>query len=338
MGAINAAMSDVRAVLLAGGKGTRLNPITGIIPKPLAPVGNQPMMGHVLQGLADSGISNVHATTGYLADVMPRGFGDGSRWGVNLGYTTERELLGTAGAVKALDEQLGGALRDSDSPFVVLSGDGIHNFDVADLVRQHRESGAIGTMALHQVDDPSRFGVVELGDAGRIRGFQEKPPAGTARSNQINTGIYVFDPKVLDHIPSGTVTDFGHDVFPGLLQRGEHLHGVPVQGYWNDVGTLDSFRSSNLDVASGRVPGVAPGGISGAADALRGVHPTADVATGAQLVGTNAVGAGARIGDGAHVIDSVVLPGAVVPDGAVVANSIYGDLGGLRSWVDAGAP
>ncbi len=330
---MNAELSGVKALVMAAGKGSRLAPLTNVVPKPGLPVGAEAIMGHVLNGLRDHGITEVHSSIGHLAEVMPSIFDDGSRWGVHLTLHEERQLLGTAGGVKALE----GQLRTRDTPFIVLSGDGLHNFDLTELVNRHRESGAIGSMALHQVDDPSRFGVVELAEHGRITGFREKPPPGTAPGNLVNTGIYVFDPEIFERIPGGSVQDFGNDIFPALLRDGEHLNGVRMSGYWNDVGTLDSFRTSNLDVVAGRVPGVSPHGRAGADDALRGVHPTADVSRGAQLIGTNVVGAHATVGDGAQLIDSVVLPGAVVPDDAVVANAVYGDMSRLRSWADRGA-
>ncbi len=312
-----------------------------MVPKPALPVGGQSIMGHVLDGVRKGGITNVHCSIGYLAEVMPKAFGDGSRWGVNLKWAHERELLGTAGGVKALE----GVMRNTD-PFVVLSGDGLHNFDIASLVRQHRQSGALGSMALHSVDDPSRYGVVELAGEGRIKGFQEKPAPGTARSNLVNTGIYIFEPQIFDHIPAG-VQDFGNDVFPALLAKGEHLNGINVgKRYWNDVGTLESFLQSNRDVAAGRVPGIAspfarnPDATSGAQMLARSsseIHPSADVASGAKLVGTNVIGAGARIEDGARVTDSMIMPGAIVPRGTSVTNEIFGDVAKVRRWAEAGA-
>lgn len=326
-------MRGVNAIVMAAGKGSRLAPLTNVVPKPGLAVGGEPMMGLVLNGLRESGITEVHSSIGHLAEVMPKIYGNGSRWGVNLGFTEERVLLGTAGGVKALE----GVVRN-DSPFVVLSGDGLHGYNIGELVKRHVDSGAIGSMALHQVDDPSRFGVVELGNGGHIKGFQEKPAAGTERSNLVNTGIYVFSPEIFDHIPAGSVQDFGHNIFPQLLRDGEHLNGVKMDGYWNDVGTMESFRQGNLDVVSGLVGGVSPAGLGGAESALRGVHATADVHRGAQLIGTNVVGAGARVDSGAQLIDSVVLPGAHVPKDAVVANGIFGDMASLRSWADGGAP
>jgi mannose-1-phosphate guanylyltransferase/mannose-1-phosphate guanylyltransferase/phosphomannomutase len=326
-------MHGVKALVMAAGKGSRLAPYTDFVPKPALPVGNEPIMGHVLNGLSDSGITTVHSSIGHLAEDMPKVFGNGNRWGVNLTFHEERTLLGTAGGVKALE----GAMR-SDKPFVVLSGDGLHSFDIRQLVQEHVDSGAIGSMALHQVDKPSQFGVVELGSHGKILGFQEKPAAGTERSNLVNTGIYIFSPEIFDHIPGGSVQDFGHQIFPQLLKDGEHLNGLKVEGYWNDVGTRASYWQSNLDVIAGRVGGVSPEGLGGAGGALRGVHTSADIHRGAQLVGTNVVGAGARVEDGAQLIDSVVLPGAHVHKNEVVANGIVGDMGRLREWADSGAP
>lgn len=331
---MDAGMGGVRALVMAGGKGSRLAPFTDVVPKPALPVANEPMMGHVLRGLARNGITDVVSTTHHLAEVMPRVFGDGSRYGVRLTLDREPTLMGTAGGMKRVE----GFLRSGDdSPFVVLSGDGLHDVDLRALVDEHTRSGGMATFALHEVDDPSRYGVVVLDDAGQVRGFQEKPAEGTAESRLASTGIYVFDPQVFDHIPADTVQDFGNDVFPSLLAKGIPLHGVRTEGYWNDVGTLASYRQGNLDAAAGRIDGVGPAGSSAVRQAMDGVHRRSQVAEGASLVGTSVIGAGARIDAGASVIESVVLPGTHLPGGSVVANGVVGDLAALRHWADTGA-
>ena len=314
--------------VMAAGKGTRLAPLTDVLPKPAIPVANEPVMGRLLRLLARQGFQRVVCNIAYKADVMERVFGDGTAYGIDIVWSRETQPLGTSGGMKFAEQEL----RSGDEPVVVLSGDGLHDIDVAALLREHRESDALVTIALTRVDDPSEYGVAVIDDTGRITGFQEKPAAHDAASNLANTGIYVINPEVFDRLPAaGAFSDFGSEVFPSMLADGHHIRGVEISGYWNDVGGLDALRRGNLDVVSGVLADEHPVDLSGDQHLI---HPAADVGVDVTLLGTCVVGPGATIGAGAHIADSVVLPGAHIPAGAVLAAGIFGDAAALGTWAD----
>lgn len=317
----------MRAMVMAAGRGTRLAPFTDALPKPALPVANEPVMGHLLRLLARHGIRDVVANIHYRADDMRRVFGDGTAFGVNLAWSYEHELLGTAGGVK----NVAGFLLEHGDTCIVLSGDGLHDVDLNRLVAQHHEAQAWATIALSPVSDPSEYGVAILDDDGFIVAFQEKPSRDEARSNLCNTGIYVFGRELLDRIPAGEFHDFGNDVFPALMRDGgRRVLGVPVEGYWNDIGGLEAYRDGNLAAVDGRMP--LAGGDEAGGEQL--VHPTARVAADATLIGPCVVGAGACVGAGAQVSHSVLLPGASIEAGALVGASTIGSADGLARWLD----
>ena len=313
--------------VMAAGKGTRLGPWTQVVPKPALPVANEPALGFLLRLAARHGYRDVVANASWLSDVLMGIFGDGSAHGVQLGWSIEDAPLGTAGGVLAAQDRL----RDGDEPIIVLSGDGIHDVDLAAVERTHRESGALATLALLPVADPSQYGVAVLDDT-RITAFQEKPERGTERSNLANTGIYVLQPEVLDHCASWGLTDFGGGLFPRMLEAGLHVQAHPLDdAYWNDIGDLDEWRESNVAVLDGRVD-VGPGPWSDVEGDQLLVHPTARIGDGVDLTGPCVIGAGATIGDGARLRSALVLPYAEVPAGMVVASGTVGSLDGLERW------
>jgi mannose-1-phosphate guanylyltransferase/mannose-1-phosphate guanylyltransferase/phosphomannomutase len=316
--------------VMAAGKGTRLAPWTTAVPKPALPVANEPALGFLLRLVARHGFREVTANASWLADVMVGIFGDGSAHGVQLSWSVEDEPLGTAGGVLAAQDRL----RDGDEPILVLSGDGLHDVDLAAVERAHRESGALATLALLPVVDPSEYGVAVVDAAGRITGFQEKPARGTELSNLANTGIYVFSPEALDLCAGWGLTDFGSELFPRLLAEGRHVHGhAVVDTYWNDIGDLDEWRATNVALLDGRID-AGPGTWND--DALGGdrvlVHPSASIGDGVELIGPCVVGAGATIADGAVLRSALVLPYADVPSGMVVASGTVGTTAGLARW------
>lgn len=320
----------MRAMVMAAGKGTRLSPLTDVLPKPAIPVANEPVMGHLLRLLASQGINDVVSNISYKADWMRRIFGDGTAYGVRLTWSEETELLGTAGGVKRVEA----FLRADDGPFLVLSGDGLHAADLPALVRAHTQAGAVATLGLTRVADPSEYGVAILDDEGLITSFQEKPPLGEELSDLANTGIYVFDQRVLDLIPAETFHDFGSDVFPALLAAGERVLGVPLDGYWNDIGGLEAYRDTNLAVMDGRVPAMLPehdGRFS--EDVL--VHPSATIGDDVVITGPSVVGPDVVIEAGARISRSVLLPGARVDGDALLAAATYGSSAGLAAWAEA---
>ncbi|UPT20261.1 NTP transferase domain-containing protein [Thermobifida alba] len=237
----------MKAVVMAGGEGTRLRPMTANQPKPLLPVVNRPIMEHVLRLLKRHGFDDTVVTVQFLATLIRNYFGDGEELGMNLRYVAEEVPLGTAGSVKNAEEHLRG------EPFIVISGDALTDIDLTDMVRFHRENGAMVTIGLKRVANPLEFGIIIVDDDGRIQRFLEKPTWGQVFSDTVNTGIYIMEPEVLDHVAAGENVDWSSDVFPKLLKDGAPLYGYIAEGYWEDVGTHESYLSAQADVLSGKV-------------------------------------------------------------------------------------
>ncbi|MCW2955738.1 MAG: putative mannose-phosphate guanyltransferase [Thermoleophilia bacterium] len=318
--------------VMAAGKGTRLAPWTSVVPKPVLPVANEPSLGYLLRLAARHGYRNVVANASWLADVLVDIIGDGTAYGVSLTWRLEDEPLGTAGGVIAARD----LLDDGDEPILVLSGDGIHDIDLAAVERTHRESGALVTMALLPVADASEYGVAVLNDSGGVVGFQEKPVRGAELSNLANTGVYVVSGEALDMCQQWGLTDFGSELLPRLVDEGHEVQGhVLVDTYWNDIGDLDEWRASNHAVLHGAVD-VSKGSSDddgGAWGEGVRVHPTATVDASATLVAPVVIGAGATIAAGAYLRQALVLPYADVAPDQVVASGTVGSLDGLRRWV-----
>ncbi|KUP96301.1 mannose-1-phosphate guanyltransferase [Thermobifida cellulosilytica] len=237
----------MKAVVMAGGEGTRLRPMTANQPKPLLPVVNRPIMEHVLRLLKRHGFDDTVVTVQFLATLIRNYFGDGEELGMNLRYVAEEVPLGTAGSVKNAEEHLRG------EPFIVISGDALTDIDLTDMVRFHRENGAMVTIGLKRVANPLEFGIIIVDDDGRIQRFLEKPTWGQVFSDTVNTGIYIMEPEVLEHVAPGENVDWSSDVFPRLLKDGAPLYGYIAEGYWEDVGTHESYLRAQADVLSGRV-------------------------------------------------------------------------------------
>lgn len=232
-------MPAMKAVVMAGGQGTRLRPLTSNLPKPMLPIVGQPMMQHVLKLAHRHGFSDVVVTVQFLASIVRNHFADGSDLGLSIRYVTEGVPLGTAGSVK-------NAAPELDGSFLVLSGDSLTDVDLSALARFHRDRGAAVTVTLRRVEDPLEFGIVITGDDGRIERFLEKPGWGDVFSDTINTGIYLIEPEVLEHVPEDEEFDFAKDLFPRLLQRGLPLYGYVTDRFWTDVGTLDAYIAANM--------------------------------------------------------------------------------------------
>ena len=323
----------MKAMALAAGKGTRLFPLTGEIPKPLAPVVDTPIIGHIFGLLAKHGIDEVHVNVHYLADALLKAYGEESRAnGMKIRLNREEELLGTAGGVKRLADRF-------DDTFVVVSGDALTDIDIGELVRFHREKGALATIALRRVYDTSEFGVVDIGEDSDILGFQEKPDPKEAISTLANTGIYVLEPRALDYVPEGTFFDFAKDVFPRFLENGERFVGYQGDFYWSDIGTLTAYRQAQYDVLSGRVGVEIPGekrgeGLWVGEDAQ--IHPAANidghvlvgrdavVGRGVTLSGDVTVGTDCWVRPDATIKRSILLPGSIVGDGSYLEDCIVG--------------
>jgi mannose-1-phosphate guanylyltransferase/phosphomannomutase len=237
----------MKAVVMAGGEGTRLRPMTASMPKPLLPIVNKPIMEHVLRLLARHGISETVVTVQFLASLVRNYFGDGEEFGMRLRYTTEETPLGTAGSVKNAEHLL------RDDKFVVISGDALTDFHLTDLVKFHHDKGALVTVCLTRVPDPLEFGITIVDDENRVQRFLEKPTWGQVFSDTVNTGIYVMEPEVFDYVPAGESVDWSGDVFPQLVEQGKPIFGYVAEGYWEDVGTHESYMRAQADVLSGRV-------------------------------------------------------------------------------------
>lgn len=230
----------MKAVILVGGPGTRLQPLTNNVPKSIVPVINRPVLEHMLAYLKRYGIEDVILTLNYLPDMIKEYFGNGRRFGVNLIYCMEGEPAGTAGAVKNAEDHLDGC-------FLVLNGDIFTDMDLSAMIAFHRKNKAQATISLSWVENPSAFGVVETNNEGRVKRFIEKPSPGTETTNWINAGTYVLEPGVLDKIPTGRHYMFEKGLFPNLLELGQPVYGYPYRGYWLDMGTLMKYYSLNMD-------------------------------------------------------------------------------------------
>jgi len=237
----------VKAVVMAGGEGTRLRPMTSSMPKPLLPVANRPIMEHVLRLLRRHGLTEVVVTVQFLASLVRNYFGDGEELGMVLHYANEEVPLGTAGSVKNAEDLL------SDDSFLVISGDALTDIDLTALIAYHKEKGALVTVCLTRVPDPVEFGITIIDDEGRVERFLEKPTWGQVFSDTVNTGIYVMEPEVFDYFEAGKSVDWSSEVFPKLLAEGKPVYGYVAEGYWEDVGTHESYVKAQADVLTGKV-------------------------------------------------------------------------------------
>lgn len=241
----------MKALVLAAGEGTRLRPLTLDRPKPMLPVAGRPLLEHLVALLAAHGIREIAINLHYRPEAIVDHFGDGSRFGVRITYSREQRLLGSAGAARRLDWFL-------DDPFLVIYGDVLTDVDLSSLVDAHRRFGGIGTIALSEADDPTRCGIVQLDGTRRITRFIEKP-TNDQFGNLANSGIYILNRTVLDHVPSARPFDFGTDLFPALLSGGLPLYGVLAPGYVLDIGSVERYHRAEADLLAGRVRSHAAG-------------------------------------------------------------------------------
>jgi mannose-1-phosphate guanylyltransferase/phosphomannomutase len=308
-------MQHTKAVVMAGGEGSRLRPLTLERPKPLAPVANRPIMEHILRLLKRQGIHQAAATLYYRADDIERAFGNGSDLGMELVYTREDRPLGTAGSVRLAEDFLG------KEPFVIISGDALTDYDLRPAMEFHRQKGSLATLVLARVPNPKEFGIVITEPDGRVQRFLEKPDWSEVFTDTVNTGIYIIDPAVFRLIEPGRSVDWSQDVFPQLLRDGAPLYGyVMPGGYWSDIGALDQFLEAQMDVLHQEVEVEMPG------EEIRPgiwLGPGAVLDDEAIIEGRCLIGAGARVKAGARLEAGVVLgPGVIVDEQAVVRGSV----------------
>ena len=236
----------MKAVIMAGGEGTRLRPQTSNLPKPMLPLVGRPMMEHIVSLLRRHGINDIVVTVAFLPNAIRSYFGDGSELGVSMVYATEESPLGTAGSVRNAREQL-------TERFLVISGDVLTDIDLTSVIAFHEKNEALATIALCAVENPLEFGIVITREDGTIERFLEKPGWGQVFSDTINTGIYVLEPEIFDHIPDGRSVDFSGEVFPAVLEAGQPLYGYVADGYWEDVGTTAAYLKAHEDILDGKV-------------------------------------------------------------------------------------
>lgn len=309
----------MKAVVMAGGEGTRLRPLTALRPKPMVPVVNQPVMQHILGLVKHHGIDEVVATLAFMPQVIEDYFGDGDEWGMDITYAVEESPLGTAGSVRNASDAL-------DDTFIVISGDAITDIDLTDVVNFHKASGGVVTIALKRVPDPLEFGVVITDEDGRIERFLEKPSWGQVFSDTINTGIYVVEPVVFDYIPKGEQFDFSAQLFPLLMEKGYELYGRVVDGYWCDVGSLESYVQVHRDILDGKAKMWVPGSRT-KDDAW--VGEGADIDSSVELapkvvVGKNTkVRAGARLGPYTVIGDNCLVGYDVSTEHAIIWDDAF---------------
>jgi mannose-1-phosphate guanylyltransferase len=310
-------LQKMKAVILVGGMGTRLRPLTDICPKPMVPVLNHPFLEHTLAHLKKFEIEDVVLAMSYLPDAVREYFGDGERFGMRLTYCIEEEPLGTAGAVKNAAAYL-------DGPFIVLNGDDVFlEMDLDKALAFHGEKKAKATIFLTQVENPSAFGVVETDENQKVQRFIEKPPPGTTTTNWINAGGYILDPEVLDYIPAGQYYMFEKGLFPSLLNMGAPIYGYHYPGYWLDMGTPEKYFSLNMDlllskVRSPLIPDSRRDGIyCGQGISL---HPAAVITAPA------IIGSGGRIGKEVRIAGPVSIGrDCFLEDGAGLENALLWD-------------
>ena len=307
----------MHAVVLVGGFGTRLRPLTLSTPKPLLPIANVRQLEHLIAQLGRAGVTEVVLALGFKPEPFFEAFPEGVCAGIPLHYAVEPEPLDTAGAIAF-------AARDAgiSDTFVVMNGDIICEVDVAELVRFHRGMGAEGTLHLTPVDDPSQFGVVEVDERGWVTNFIEKPAPGTTPSNVINAGTYVLEPSVLDRMPPGERLSIERVVFPAMVAE-QRLAAMATGDYWIDTGRPDTYLRANLDLIDGSRQLI-----------LSSVGPNAVIDASASVT-HSVIGEGAVIGAQCVIVDSVVLPGAVVGDRVRLERSlVMGDVGAGSRLVD----
>jgi mannose-1-phosphate guanylyltransferase / phosphomannomutase len=322
----------MQAVILAGGKGTRLYPLTSRTPKPMVNLFNKPVLEHTIDLLKQHGIRDIIITVAYKADQIIDYFGGGSKWGVNIQYSLEDIPLGTAGGLRRMQPLL-------NDTFLIISGDAVTDFDLKAAVDFHKSKSAIATMLLYEVDNPSQFGIVESESDGHIRRFLEKPSPSETFTNTINTGIYILEPDVIGYIPYDTSYDFSRNVFPRLLQNQEAFYSYRTEGYWCDVGSLAQYRNVHFDALTGRVklampaPRVADGMYVGE---NAEIHPSVKLRApfyvgngvrinrGTSLGRFSVIGDMGRVDEGAHITQSILGSGAVIGKDAQVHGSVIG--------------
>ncbi len=310
-----------QAVIMVGGKGTRLRPLTENVPKPMLPVMGIPCLEYVIRSLIGSGVKEIILACGYRSDVISDFVGDGSKFGADVSFAYEEEPAGTAGSIKLLQDRL-------DDTFLVASGDVLADVDIQGMVESHRHGGCAVTMALTRVDNPTEFGIVGLDEDGRVERFREKPPPEEVFSDLVNAGIYIMDRDVMDRVPAGVMYDFSKDLFPDVLSNGLGIRGHILQGFWMDIGRPSDLLRANISKAA------ALGG-EGHSHVMDGVqlrdvrvlssvvHP--GVKAEACVIEGSLILDGTVIGEGSHIIDSIIGRKVKIGKGCKLRGAVLAD-------------
>jgi mannose-1-phosphate guanylyltransferase len=322
----------MKAMILAAGKGTRVRPLTNKLPKPMIPLVRKPIMESIVEHLAHHGFDQIFVNTSYLSHRIEDYFRDGDRWGVQMAYSFEGSLnggvivddaIGSAGGMRKIQDQCG----FFDDVFLVLCGDALIDIDLSAVLAQHRASGAIATIVTRAVprEEVSKYGVVVSDDTGRVLRFQEKPRIEEAASTQINTGIYIFDPRIFDFIPSKQSFDIGGHLFPALVAAGEPIHSVGPPFQWVDVGSIADFWNATSMALNGEINGFKLPGTEVLPGVRFGMAVRANLSR-VSLRGPIYIGSSTSIGDGAVIEGPVCIGSNCVIDGdARIRKSVIGD-------------
>ena len=316
----------MKAMVMAAGAGTRLHPLTLSVPKPMVPIANRPVLEYTINNLRAHGITEIILNLHSHPEMIRNYFKDGSAWGVKLSYSHEPKLMGTAGGVKKVASFLKG------DTFLVMSGDGLTDVDLTELIAFHQKRRSVGTMALAPIDSRFEYGITLTDKQGRVTRFIEKPAWSDVFSNQVNTGIYVFESSTLSKIPAGRMYDFGKELWPKLLKEKARIYATPIDAYWCDVGNLSEYRRAQRDVLDGKIKITLPGKM---------IRPRVWVDEGAVieagvkiegpcLIGKNSwIGRGSRIGaytiigNNARIGKNTSLEQCILWDNVTIANNVH---------------
>lgn len=298
-------------MIMAAGVGSRLEPLTSEVPKPLVPICNIPVMDILLQNLKNSGFTSVIANTYYLAEQIHERYTKNSPVDIDFNYIKEEELSGTAGGVKKCQ-----FFFDEGNSFLVVSADGLSNIDFNKIFEKHIASGAIATMITKEVDmeEVYKYGVVVTDSDGFVKEFQEKPSIKEAKSNKINTGIYVFDYKIFNYIPENTKYDFAKDVFPRLLNANIKINTINTDAYWSDIGSVSQYIESNFDALSGK--------IDVSSIKKQSISKTADIEKSAKILENIIIGNKSKVKNNAKLINSIIWDNVVIGEDVIVKDSV----------------
>ena len=306
-----------KAMIMAAGVGSRLEPLSSVVPKPLVPLANVPTMDILLKHLAKSGIKDVIANTFFKAEHIQNYYKQ-HNFNININFIKETELSGTAGGVKKCQ-----FFFEKGQDFIVMSGDGLTDLNIHDAYEAHKKSGSIITIVTKEVEhkEVSKYGIIVTDEKGYVHSFQEKPSMAEAKSNLANTGIYIFNYKIFEYIPENTFYDFAKNVFPSVLKEGTPINTYTLNGYWSDIGSIEQYKQSNRDIIDGKVSSIKPNivkTLEGKYTEGRNFERSIDCA----FQGNNVFGHNCKIGKNCRIKNSVLWDNVVVADGMEIENSI----------------